>query len=125
MGRILADLGKTSVALKRINDILKTPIETDTPGSAAPDISGAIEFDHVSFGYQEGQTVLHDISFAVKPGQTVAILGATGSGKTTLMLLLQRLYDPTSGRILFDGRPSTCLLYTSLDQACRFRQHRF
>lgn len=110
MGRILADLGKTSVALGRINDILHTPIETDGPDSRAVDISGEIVFDHVGFAYEDdGVPVLEDICFTAKPGQTIAILGATGSGKSTLMLLLQRLYDPTSGRILFDGQPSTTL----------------
>lgn len=107
MGRILADLGKTSVALQRINDILQTPVESDAPDDIAPEILGEITFDHVGFSYQEGQPVLENIDFHVKPGQTIGILGATGSGKTTLMLLLQRLYDPTSGQILFDGHPST------------------
>ncbi|MFR5869005.1 MAG: ABC transporter ATP-binding protein, partial [Acutalibacteraceae bacterium] len=106
MGRILADLGKTSVALNRIQDILSTPIEEDLPQESTPDISGNIVFDHVNFSYQDGRPVLQDISFSVSAGQTVAILGATGSGKTTLMLLLQRLYDPTGGRILFDDTPS-------------------
>lgn len=106
MGRILADLGKTSVALNRIRDILSTPIEEDLPQESTPDISGNIVFDHVNFSYQDGKPVLQDISFSVSAGQTVAILGATGSGKTTLMLLLQRLYDPTGGRILFDDTPS-------------------
>ncbi|MFR4251693.1 MAG: ABC transporter ATP-binding protein [Christensenellales bacterium] len=106
MGRILADLGKTSVALNRIQDILSTPIEEDLPQESTPDISGNIVFDHVNFSYQDGKPVLQDISFSVSAGQTVAILGATGSGKTTLMLLLQRLYDPTGGRILFDDTPS-------------------
>ena len=106
MGRILADLGKTSVALNRIRDILSTPIEEDLPQESTPNISGNIVFDHVNFSYQDGKPVLQDISFSVSAGQTVAILGATGSGKTTLMLLLQRLYDPTGGRILFDDTPS-------------------
>lgn len=106
MGRILADLGKTSVALNRIRDILSTPIEEDLPQESTPDISGNIVFDHVNFSYQDGKPVLQDISFSVSAGQTVAVLGATGSGKTTLMLLLQRLYDPTGGRILFDDTPS-------------------
>ena len=106
MGRILADLGKTSVALNRIQDILSTPIEEDLPQESTPNISGNIVFDHVNFSYQDGKPVLQDISFSVSAGQTVAVLGATGSGKTTLMLLLQRLYDPTGGRILFDDTPS-------------------
>jgi ATP-binding cassette subfamily B protein len=66
---------------------------------------GEIEFDHVSFGYEDanGAEVLHDISFKVKPGETLAIMGDTGSGKTSLINMIPRFYDPTSGRVLVDG----------------------
>ena len=62
-----------------------------------------MRFDHVSFAYEDGESVLKDVSFAVAPGQTVAILGATGSGKSSLVYLLQRLYDYQEGSIAVDG----------------------
>ncbi len=104
LGRILQDLGKSMVAMKRIYEILDAPAETDTPGATEAPLYEDIEFRSVSFGYGAGQPVLKDISFTVKPGQTVAILGATGSGKSTMMNLLQRLYDVDSGEIRIGGR---------------------
>jgi ATP-binding cassette subfamily B protein len=74
------------------------------PGLALePEIRGHIQFKNVCFGYDRYDDVLRDISFSVQPGQTVAILGATGSGKTSLVQLLQRLYPVTAGEIIIDG----------------------
>jgi ATP-binding cassette subfamily B protein len=70
---------------------------------AAEGARGTVEFDHVSFAYQGEDWVLDDVSFRVAPGEKVAIVGATGAGKTTIIKLLTRLYDPTRGRILLDG----------------------
>lgn len=70
---------------------------------ALPKLCGEIEFEQVSFSYVEGEPVLHDVSFRVKPGERVAIVGATGSGKTTILSLLLGFYRPTEGRILIDG----------------------
>jgi ABC-type multidrug transport system fused ATPase/permease subunit len=64
---------------------------------------GRVEFDHVSFAYQGEDWVLEDVSFQVEPGEKIAIVGATGAGKTTIIKLLTRLYDPTRGRVLLDG----------------------
>jgi len=77
-----------------------------TPGAGpdAGDAAGRIVFDRVSFAYVPGEEILHDVSFAVEPGMTMALVGATGAGKTTVIKLLLRLYDPTAGRILLDGR---------------------
>ncbi len=102
MGRILADFGKSRVAWDRLYDILRRPAEDD--GGTAPFENGDIVFENVGFAYDAAHPVLEDISFCVKKGQTVAILGRTGSGKSTLMSLLVRLYDPTSGRITIHGR---------------------
>jgi ATP-binding cassette subfamily B protein len=66
-------------------------------------MTGEIEFQNVSFAYEDGEPVLEDISFKVKPGQTVAIVGQTGSGKTSLVKLVNRTYDVTAGRVLVDG----------------------
>ncbi len=102
MGRILADFGKARVAWGRLYDILSRPSE-DAGGELEFE-NGDIVFDHVSFSYDEKHPVLHDISFTAKKGQTVAILGTTGSGKSTLVSLLARLYDPTGGTITVNGQ---------------------
>jgi ATP-binding cassette subfamily B protein len=76
--------------------VLPEPFEPQT-------VSGTLEFSHVTFGYDPGKSVIHNLSLKVKPGETVAIVGATGSGKSTLVSLLERMYDPDKGRILLDG----------------------
>ncbi|MGB7604223.1 MAG: ABC transporter ATP-binding protein [Lutisporaceae bacterium] len=103
MGRILTDLGKTIVSLKRIEEILEQPIEEPSLSEQKPKIKGTIEFENVTFGYDENKPILKNVSFKVKAGQTVAILGPTGSGKTSLVHLLPRLYDFQSGSITIDG----------------------
>jgi ATP-binding cassette subfamily B protein len=88
------------------------PEWTDAPTAhALPPIRGQVEFQEVHFAYDEGRPVLSEISFAVEPGQTVALVGHTGSGKTTVVSLLQKFYLPTRGRILVDGHD--LLLVTS------------
>ena len=103
LGQILSDLGKSAVSLRRLYEILDAPAERDTPGASDAPLWADIEFDRVGFSYG-GRPVLRDVSFTVRAGQTVAILGATGSGKTAMMNLLQRLYEPTSGCIRIGGR---------------------
>jgi len=103
MGRVLTDMGKTMVSVGRIHEILDEPIE-DLGDEESCTVKGAIEFDNVSFAYEDGKPVLHNVSFNVKPGQTVAILGPTGSGKSSLVHLLPRLYDYTIGSIKIDGK---------------------
>ncbi len=105
LGRILADLGKADVSLKRLEDILAHPAEQEPGKALTPEITGEIAFENVSFDYGDGVCVLNDVSFAVKPGQTVGILGSTGSGKTSLVQLLQRLHLATSGKVLVSGVP--------------------
>ena len=103
VGRILSDMGKMSVSIGRLNEVLDTPVEEMDLGET-PNIKGDIVFDHVSFKYDDGEKqVLEDVSFTVKQGETVAILGPTGSGKSSLMHLLTRLYDANSGSILLNG----------------------
>lgn len=104
LGRILADLVMADVSLGRLQEILTAPQETEPGAATTPKIEGNITFEDVSFAYpDDGRTVLSHISFSVKAGQTVGILGSTGAGKSTLIHLLQRLYLPTDGRILLDG----------------------
>ena len=103
LGRILSDMGKSLVAFDRIDEILTQKSEEDAPDAIDAPIDRDIEFRHVGFEYEAKNPVLKDVSFTVKRGQTVAILGATGSGKSTLMNLLQRLYDVKRGEILIGG----------------------
>ena len=104
LGRILQDLGKSMVAMRRCYEVLDAKAEADTPGASEAPLYADIEFRHVAFNYDSKHPVLRDVSFTAKAGQTVAILGATGSGKSTMMNLLQRLYDVSGGEILIGGR---------------------
>ncbi len=102
LGRILSDAGKSMVALDRIGQILDEPAEPEEPGAICPNLNGDIVFSHVTFGYG-GEPVLNDLSMTIRSGETVAILGATGSGKSTLVHLLQRLFPLTEGDITIGG----------------------
>lgn len=102
LGRLISDFGKASVAVDRINEILDTPIEAPEIDKLMPPIQGRIEFQDVSFSYNEEEPVLDHVSFVVEAGETLGIVGSTGSGKSSLVLLLQKLYD-YEGRILIDG----------------------
>jgi len=104
LGRILSEMSKTNVALKRIKEIFDAPGETDAPDALKPPIDRDIEFKNVSFTYDE-QPVLKDVSFTIRNGTTFGILGATGSGKSTITYLLNRLYDlpEDSGAITIGG----------------------
>lgn len=103
MGRILTDMGKALVSVQRIQEVLDTPAEPLDEGGLRPEIHGRIEFKDVSFSYSDGREILSAITFTVEKGQTVSIMGPTGSGKTTLVNLLLKLYDYTSGSIRLDG----------------------
>jgi ABC-type multidrug transport system fused ATPase/permease subunit len=81
----------------------KEEIEDPEDPKSPDELKGKIQFDHVSFSYEKGAPVLQDISFVVNPGEKVAIVGATGSGKTTLINLLERFYDPDEGTVSLDG----------------------
>lgn len=102
LGRILADLGKAKVSLSRLEDILCAPLETEPGKAEKPSIIGNISFKNVSFDYGDGISVLKNVSFDVKCGQTIGILGSTGSGKSSLVQLLQRLHPVTDGCITID-----------------------
>ncbi len=100
---ILSNLGQVLASHDRIQKILAEPIE-DMESGQEPEINGDIVFDHVSYQFEDGDhQVLNDVSFSVKPGQTVAVMGKTGSGKSTLFALLMRLHDYTDGSIKVSG----------------------
>ena len=105
MGRILTDMGKTFVSVKRIMEILEEPAEEDHPEAGTPPIRGEIVFQGVSFSYDEGCEVLRDVSVRIPRGATVAVLGPTGCGKSTLVHLIAGLYPCETGEILIDGTP--------------------
>lgn len=104
LGRTLSDAGKAMVSMKRVQAILHEEAEPDEPNAMKPDLHGDIVFDHVSFAYPDDNVpVLRDVSFTIPAGKTAAVLGGTGSGKSTMMYLLQRLYTPTGGKITIGG----------------------
>ncbi len=97
LGRVLSEMSKAGVSMDRVGYILNAAEESDRPGAKNVKLNGDIVFDHVTFGY-EGQEVLRDVSFTIPWGSTFAILGGTGSGKSTLVHLLDRLYDLEEGQ---------------------------
>lgn len=106
LGIIISQMAQASASAERIFEILDARSDvTDKPGAIAlPPIQGRLEFKHVTFRYPGGVTpVLSDVSFAAQPGQTIALLGATGSGKSSIINLIPRFYDPTGGAITIDG----------------------
>ncbi len=90
---------------QRIFEVLDVPLAiVDKPNAVSPEaVEGRVEFRHVTFGYEKNRPVLHDLSFEVAPGETVALVGPTGSGKTSIMALLHRFYEVWDGAILIDG----------------------
>ncbi len=105
LGRIVGDFGKTQVALERIDEIMEEEDEHTRDKGEKPAISGNIRFENVGFQFADDtKPLLKEISFAAAPGETLAVIGRTGSGKSTLMNLLVRLLETTEGRILFDGK---------------------
>ncbi len=106
LAQIWQDFHQTRLSVERLGDILNTATEpTYAPGRASlPAIRGNIVFDHVSFRYRpDGQRVLNDVSFDLAAGEVVGVVGVSGSGKSTIAKLIQRLYVPESGRVMVDG----------------------
>lgn len=106
MGRILTDLGRALVSVGRLQEVLDTPVESLDTGLHLPAgtrLKGQIEFQNLSFAYEPEHPILQNINLRINPGETIAILGATGSGKSTLTNLIPRLFDDYQGKILVDG----------------------
>ncbi|HEX6383125.1 MAG TPA: ABC transporter ATP-binding protein [Anaerolineae bacterium] len=106
LGFIISLMAQAAASAERIFEILdaRNDVENKPDAVVLPQVNGRVEFDHVSFRYfPGGEPVLQNISFFAEPGQTVALLGATGSGKSTIINLIPRFYDVTEGRVLIDG----------------------
>ena len=105
LGRVVVQMSTGLVSYKRVADIIRQDREPLDEGDHLPEtnLKGDFIFEHVGFAYEKDQTVLDDITFQCQHGQVVALLGSTGSGKTTLVNLLPRFYDYTQGNILLDG----------------------
>ena len=103
LGRVIAGMSRAGVSIERIRYILDSLQEDLSGETSGCDFTGDVVFDHVSFSYGGSGEVLSDVSFTAAAGKTTGILGTTGSGKSTLMYLLCRLYDPTDGRITGGG----------------------
>ena len=106
LGRMISEMSKAGVSIDRVAYIMHSPVEQDEADCQDAPMDGDIRFEKVSFGYENAPEILHDIDFTVKAGTTLGILGGTGSGKTTLMLLLDKLYllEEGKGRITIGGK---------------------
>jgi ABC-type multidrug transport system fused ATPase/permease subunit len=102
---IVNSVQQSLIGARRVFEILDAPVEVKNAPEAQrrPKLTGAVRFENVSFAYGGAEAVVRDIDLDVKPGQCVAILGATGAGKSVLMSLIPRFFDPTAGRVLLDG----------------------
>ena len=116
IANIINEIFSALAASERIFQLLDQPEEAaDIYGAVElRDCRGQVEAEHVSFGYVPGKTILHDLNMTAEPGQTVAIVGPTGAGKTTIINLLMRFYDPDSGCIRVDGRENREYTLSSL-----------
>ena len=105
LGRMISEMSKAGVSIDRIFYIMNAPAEADEPDATDAPMDGDICFEHVRFAYENAPELLHDIHFTMKAGTTLGILGGTGSGKSTLMLLLDKLYllEEGNGRITIGG----------------------
>ena len=116
ISNIVNEIFSALAAAERVFQLLDQPEETADIENAEvlTQAQGMVEAEHVKFGYLPGKTVLHDLSFNAKPGETIAIVGHTGAGKTTIINLLMRFYDPDSGEFRVDGKPHTSYTMESL-----------
>lgn len=113
----MQELQRAGGAIVRIQELLaQHPQVVDGPGADLPSGAAAVTFAGVTFGYEPGEPVLQDVSFDLRPGQVLGLLGRTGSGKTTISRLLLRFYDPESGEVRLGGVPLTAFTQAQLRQ---------
>ena len=119
IANIINEIYSALAAAERVFALLDQPEEVADLPQALPlsEVQGDVEARHVSFGYLPGKTILHDLSFKAEPGQTIAIVGHTGAGKTTIINLLMRFYDVDSGEIRVDGKGLLDITRDSLRRA--------
>lgn len=122
LSKMTDTFSKATVGFERIQEVLDTEGQVrDLPNARkAPPLKGKIEFDHVQFGYNDDRIILNDVSFTIKPGQVAAFVGPTGTGKTTIISLIPRFYDPNSGRVLIDDTDVRRFKQRSLRQQISF-----
>jgi ATP-binding cassette subfamily B protein len=115
-GFLMSMASRAAASSERIVEVLDTPIAVSSPPGAIEleSVRGEVEFDHVTCEYHPGRSVLEDVSFKVEPGHTIALVGATGSGKTTIANLIPRFYDVSGGRVLIDRQDIRDLNLNSL-----------
>ncbi len=116
LGNIFNNFVNNMAYLERIFETMDEPVSVDDLPGAKPigNLSGEVTFDHVSFSYEKGKEILHDVSFTVKPGESIALVGPTGAGKSTIVSLISRFYNVEQGRILIDGRDISKVTLKSL-----------
>ncbi|MFI5047756.1 MAG: ABC transporter ATP-binding protein [Acidimicrobiia bacterium] len=110
LSQVFEQWQQAATSLGRIDELMQTPCSTPEADNPLPahDLTGAIRFEDVRFGYAStGQEILHGVNVTIAPGETVALVGATGAGKSTIVKLVARFYDVTGGRVLVDGVPVT------------------
>lgn len=122
LSKMTDTISKASIGWERIREVLENEMQVrDLRGAnPAPRFKGKIEFDHVSFAYDENQPVITDLSLKIEPGQLAALVGPTGAGKTTIVSLLPRFYDLSAGEIRIDGRDIRKFKIRSLRQQISF-----
>jgi subfamily B ATP-binding cassette protein MsbA len=122
LSKMTDTMSKAAVGYERIHAVIETEDEIrNLPGAKkAPNFKGQIEFEHVYFGYDKAYGTLSDINFRVEPGQLAALVGPTGAGKTTLVSLIGRFYDPQKGIVKIDGRDVRSYKLKSLRQQMSF-----
>lgn len=116
LGNIFNNFINNIAYLERIFETLDEPVTVADAENAMqmPPIKGQVTFDHVTFAYEEGKTVLEDLSFTVEPGESVALVGPTGAGKSTIVNLISRFYNVNGGRVLIDGQDISQVTLESL-----------
>jgi len=122
LSKMTDTVSKAMIGAERIREVIRTEdrLRDQPRARIAPRFRGEIEFDHVYFGYHDGQPVLKDVNLRIRPGQFVALVGPTGAGKSSIISLIPRFYDPVSGQVRIDGQNVRNFRLRSLRQQISF-----